>query len=78
MSRCRPRVVFSFCDSDAWHDSLASILKKRTISPQKLDEVKIKANILSTFKAVEEKAEEIVAEAAEKLEEGIGRASAEL
>ncbi|KAI0090087.1 protein disulfide isomerase [Irpex rosettiformis] len=53
---------------------LASILKKRNISPQKLDEVKIKANILSSFKAVEEKAEEVK----EKVEEVIGRASAEL
>lgn len=57
---------------------LTSILKKRTLSPQKLDEVKIKANILSTFKVVEEKAEEIAAEASEKLEEAIGRDSADL
>ena len=57
---------------------LASILKKRNISPQKLDEVKIKANILSSFKAVEEKAEEVVEEVKEKVEEVIGRASAEL
>ena len=40
-------------------NSLQSILKKRTLSPQKLDEVKIKANILSTFKTVEEKIEEV-------------------
>lgn len=73
-----PRVALGFCNFDVWHDSLASILKKRTISPQKLDEVKIKANILSTFRIVEEKAEAIFEEAAEKLEEGIGRASAEL
>ena len=57
---------------------LASILKKRNISPQKLDEVKIKANILSSFKAIEEKAEEVVEEVKEKVEEVIGRASAEL
>lgn len=54
------------------------MLKKRTISSQKLDEVKIKANILSAFKVVEEKAEELVEEASEKLEEVVGRASAEL
>lgn len=57
---------------------LASILKKRNVSPQKLDEVKIKANILSSFKAVEEKAEQVVEQAAEKLEEAVGRATAEL
>jgi protein disulfide-isomerase A6 len=56
------------------HVRLSSILKKRGMSPQKLDEVKIKANILSSFKAVEEKADEAV----EKLEEIVGRASAEL
>lgn len=57
---------------------LASILKKRNISPQKLDEVKVKANILSSFKAVEEKVEEVVEEVKEKVEEVVGRASAEL
>ena len=31
-------------------NSLASILKKRTLSPAKLDEIKIKANILGAFK----------------------------
>ncbi|PSS37491.1 hypothetical protein PHLCEN_2v698 [Hermanssonia centrifuga] len=54
------------------------MLKKRSLSPAKLDEVKIKANILSSFKAVEEKAEEAVEELKEKVEEVIGRASAEL
>ena len=44
-----------------------SIIQKRTISPAKLDEVKIKANILSAFKAVVEKAEEIVEEAEQKV-----------
>ena len=37
---------------------LNSILAKRTLSPAKLDEVKIKANILSTFKPVQETDEE--------------------
>ena len=61
-----------------WMDRLASMLKKRTLSPQKLDEVKLKANVLSAFKAVEEKAEEIVEEVEEKVEEVVGRATAEL
>ena len=46
--------------------------------PEKLDEVKIKANILSSFKALEEKAEEVVEEVKEKVEETVGRASDEL
>lgn len=58
--------------------SLQSILKKRNLSPQKLDEVKIKANILSTFKAIEEEAEEIVDKLQEKVEEAVGRDTAEL
>lgn len=37
--------------------SLASILKKRTLSPAKLDEIKVKANILAAF--AEQKAEEL-------------------
>ncbi|KAH9923470.1 protein disulfide isomerase [Epithele typhae] len=41
---------------------LASILKKRTLAPSKLDEIKIKANILSAFKAIKE---EIAHDAAE-------------
>lgn len=36
---------------------LASILKKRNMSPAKLDEIKIKANILAAF--AEQKAEEL-------------------
>ena len=43
--------------------SLQSILKKRNLSPAKLDEVKIKANILGAFRPVIEKAEEAQAEA---------------
>ncbi|KZT20154.1 protein disulfide isomerase [Neolentinus lepideus HHB14362 ss-1] len=37
---------------------LASILKKRTLSPKKLDEIKIKANVLAAF--TKEKVEEVV------------------
>ena len=39
---------------------MASILQKRTLSPGKLDEIKIKANILGAFRpaAVEEAAVE--------------------
>ena len=33
---------------------LASLLQKRTLAPTKLDELKIKSNILSAFKKVEE------------------------
>lgn len=51
---------------------LQSILKKRNLAPQKLDEVKIKANILSTFKVVEEKAEEAVEKLQEKVDEALG------
>ncbi|KAL5504106.1 hypothetical protein ACEPAH_8179 [Sanghuangporus vaninii] len=46
---------------------LASILKKRTLNEKKLDEIKIKANILSSFVTL--KAEEIKDAAGEKLEE---------
>ena len=42
---------------------LASILAKRTLSPGKLDEIKIKANILGAFRPVVEKADEAQAEA---------------
>ena len=50
--------------------SLASILTKRTLAPGKLDEIKIKANILGAFKPapvvpVEEAKEEISHDAAE-------------
>ena len=57
---------------------LQSILKKRNLAPAKLDEVKIKANILSTFKVVEEKVEEAVEKLQEKVEEVIGHDSSEL
>ena len=46
---------------------LASILKKRTLSDAKLDEIKIKANILASF--AEKKVAEAVEAAAEKVEE---------
>ena len=49
---------------------MTSILKKRTLSAQKLDEIKIKANVLSAFKHVEE----VVEEVKEKVEETISHA----
>jgi len=51
---------------------LATILKKRNLSASKLDEIKIKYNILRTF--VEQKVEE----ASEKLSDTFGKAEAEL
>jgi protein disulfide-isomerase A6 len=51
---------------------LAAILKKRNLSQSKLDEIKVKYNILSAF--VEQK----VDEAAEKVSEAFGKAEAEL
>ncbi|KAI0765904.1 protein disulfide isomerase [Trametes elegans] len=53
---------------------LASILQKRTLSPGKLDEIKIKANILGAFRPIVEKAEEVV----EEVKEEIKRDTAEL
>lgn len=44
---------------------LESILKKRTLARRKLDEIQVKANILSAFKGKSEEAEEKVAEAEE-------------
>ena len=41
-------------------NSLSSILAKRTMAPAKLDELKIKANILAAF--AEKKVEEVVEE----------------
>ena len=55
--------------------SLQSILKKRNLSPEKLDEVKVKANVLSAFKSVSEKAEQVVDKLQEKVE---GHDAAEL
>lgn len=40
-------------------------MQKRTLSDAKLDEIKIKANILSAFRKAEEKIEEFAREAAE-------------
>ncbi|KZS88103.1 protein disulfide isomerase [Sistotremastrum niveocremeum HHB9708] len=53
---------------------LASILTKGTLSPAKLDEIKIKANILAAFaeekaEEVKEKVEEIIEEATEHVKE---------
>jgi len=51
---------------------LTSILTKRNMSPTKLDEIKIKANILGAFVAKK------VEEAEEKVEKLIGKAHEEL
>ncbi|KAI0823472.1 protein disulfide isomerase [Trametes gibbosa] len=53
---------------------LATILQKRTLSPGKLDEIKIKANILGAFRPIVEKTEETV----EEVKEEIKRDTAEL
>ncbi|TFK47788.1 protein disulfide isomerase [Heliocybe sulcata] len=42
---------------------LTSLLQKRTLSPQKLDEIKVKANVLAAF--AKEKAEEVLEKAEE-------------
>lgn len=52
--------------------SLASMLNKATLSPSKLDEIKIKANVLKAFAAdeapeVDEKAESITGKATGEL-----------
>jgi len=41
-------------------------MKKRTLSPAKLDEIKIKANVLSAF-VPEEEAEEMIERATDEL-----------
>jgi protein disulfide-isomerase A6 len=48
---------------------LASILKKRSLAPSKLDEIKIKANILQAFveKKVEEAKEKVTRKATAEL-----------
>ncbi|KAI0353851.1 protein disulfide isomerase [Trametes cingulata] len=53
---------------------LATILQKRTLSPGKLDEIKIKANILGAFRPIVQKVEET----AEEVKEEIKRDTAEL
>ncbi len=58
---------------------LASILKKRTVSGPKLDEIKIKANILAAF--AEEKVEELkesAEDAAESVESAVHKLKEEL
>lgn len=55
---------------------MASILKKRTLSPEKLDEIKTKANILAAF--AEEKAEEVKESVASVAESATQRAKEEL
>lgn len=47
--------------------SLATILQKRTLAPGKLDEIKIKANILGAFRPIVAKVEEAVEEAKEEI-----------
>ena len=42
---------------------MASILEKRTLAAAKLDEIKIKANILGAFRPIVEKAEEAIEDA---------------
>jgi hypothetical protein len=56
---CMTPLMSSFC-------SLASILQKRVLASAKLDEIKIKANVLASFAA------EKVAEAKDKIERAIG------
>lgn len=56
--------------------SLASLLKKRSLSDAKLDEIKVKANILAAF--VEQKAENVTEGVKEAAEETIERAREEL
>ena len=53
--------------------SLASILSKRTLAPGKLDEIKIKANILGAFRPAVVPVEE-----EEEADQEIGRDTAEL
>jgi len=48
---------------------LASILKKRTLSDEKLDQIQIKANVLAAFA---KKQAEAVAEAVEEAAEAVG------
>lgn len=51
---------------------MSNILAKKTLSPEKLDEIKIRANILASFVAdkateAEEAAESVIAKAKEEL-----------
>lgn len=52
--------------------SLASILSKKTLAPAKLDEIKMKANVLKAFAAEE------VEEVKEKVESVAAKATGEL
>ena len=65
------RVVLT-CSPVLCVDSLSSILTKRTLSPGKLDEIKIKANILGAFRPAVVPVEE------EDADQEIGRDTAEL
>jgi len=48
-------------------DRLGSILAKGTLGPQKLDEIKIKFNVLSAFTKKEEEAPEKLSRAGDEL-----------
>lgn len=55
---------------------LESILKKKSLAPSKLDEIKIKANILAAF--VEKKIEEAVEDAEEAAEDVVDKVKEEI
>ena len=61
---------------NSFKSRLSSILKKRTMNEAKLDEIKMKTNILSAF--VAQKADNISDEVEEAAEETIERAREEL
>jgi len=67
-------------DSEGWVKKetarLESILKKKSLAPLKLDEIKIKANILTAF--LEKKAEEIVEDVKEAAEGVAGKVKDEV
>lgn len=74
VSGCSAPSVYSF--SSPCGLRLSSILKKRTLNEAKLDELKIKTNILSAF--VAQKAENISEDVKEAVEETIERVREEL
>jgi lauroyl/myristoyl acyltransferase len=56
------RTLFFFCSRTIFLlDRLAKILAKKNLSEKKLDELKIKANILAAFTEKEEKKDETIA-----------------
>ena len=59
------------CRSNLYLSRLASILKKRALNDKKLDEIKVKANILASFVVQKvEEAEESAEETLEQIKEG--------